>query len=78
MQEGGSKGIIDSQTAEGGWPELRSQPATADGDHNDRSNARKQKPGLALNNFGDRASDAIDNDYPKLEEYLNSLTPTQH
>jgi hypothetical protein len=75
---GGGKGIIDSQTAVGGWPELRSQPAPADTDHDGRPDDRERKHGLDLNNSADGASVANGNGYTNLEEYLKSLTPTKN
>jgi len=75
---GGGKGIIDSQTAVGGWPELRSQPAPADSDHDGMPDDWERNHGLDLNNSADGASDADGNGYTNLEEYLNSLTPTKN
>ena len=72
---GGGKGIIDSQTAVGGWPELRSRPAPLDTDHDGMPDDWEQKQGLDLNNSADGASDANGNGYTNLEEYLNSITP---
>lgn len=73
---GGGKGIIDSQTAVGGWPELRSQPAPPDTDHDGMPDDWERKHGLDLNNSADGASDTNGNGYTNLEAYLNSLTPT--
>jgi hypothetical protein len=75
---GGGKGIIDSQTAVGGWPELRSQPAPTDTDHDGMPDDWERKHGLDLNNSADAASDANGDGYTNLEEYLNSLTPTKN
>lgn len=72
---GGGKGIIDSQTAVGGWPELRSRPAPLDTDHDGMPDDWERKQGLDLNNSADGASDANGNGYTNLEEYLNSITP---
>ena len=72
---GGGKGIIDSQTAVGGWPELRSQSAPTDTDHDGMPDDWERKHGLDLNNSADGTSDANGNGYTNLEEYLNSITP---
>jgi hypothetical protein len=47
---GGGKGIIDSQTAVGGWPELRSEPAPADSDHDGIPDVWERQHGLDPNN----------------------------
>lgn len=72
---GGGKGIIDSQTAVGGWPELGSRPAPPDTDHDGMPDDWERKHGLDLNNSADGASDANGDGYTNLEEYLNSITP---
>lgn len=71
---GGGKGIIDSQQAVGGWPELRSAPAPIDSDHDGMPDDWERKHGLDPNNPADGASDADGDGYTNLEEYLNSLT----
>ena len=72
---GGGKGIIDSQTAVGGWPELGSRPAPPDKDHDGMPDDWEEKHGLDLNNSADGASDANGDGYTNLEEYLNSIIP---
>jgi hypothetical protein len=72
---GGGKGLIDSQTAVGGWPELRSLPAPEDSDHDGMPDAWERKHGLNPNDPADGAQDANGDGYTNLEEYLNSLTP---
>jgi lysophospholipase L1-like esterase/pectate lyase len=70
---GGGKGLIDSQSAVGGWPELKSLPAPADSDHDgmpdDWEGANRLDSADAL----DGAQDADSDGYTNLEEYLNSL-----
>jgi len=75
--KGGGKGIIDSQQAVGGWPELRSQPAPSDTDHDGLPDDWERNHGLDMNNPADGASDSDGDGYTNLEAYLNSLTPTQ-
>lgn len=75
---GGGKGIIDSQKAVGGWPELRSQPAPADTDHDGMPDEWEKKNGLNLNNISDGAVDTNGDGYTNVEEYLSSLTPTKN
>jgi hypothetical protein len=72
---GGGKGLIDSQTAVGGWPELKSLPATDDSDHDGMPDAWERQHGLAPENPADGAQDANGDGYTNLEEYLNSLVP---
>ena len=73
--KGGGKGIIDSQTAVGGWPELRSEPAPPDTDHDGMPDSWESAGGLDPNNPGDGPSDRNADGYTNLEEYLNSLIP---
>jgi pectate lyase len=70
---GGGKGLIDSQRAVGGWPELRSQPPPADTDHDGLPDDWERAHGLAPENPKDGALDSGDG-YSNLEKYLNSLT----
>jgi hypothetical protein len=71
---GGGKGIIDSQQAVGGWPELRSAPAPIDSDHDGMPDDWERKHGLDPNDPADGASVANGDGYTNLEDYLNSLT----
>ncbi len=66
-------GIIDSQSQAGGWPELFSLPAPADGDHDGMPDYWENANGL---NPADPADRNLLNDegYTRLEVYLNSLT----
>ena len=72
---GGGKGIIDSQTAVGGWPELARGRRRLDTDHDGMPDDWERKHGLDPNNPADGASDANGDGYTNLEEYLNSITP---
>lgn len=72
---GGGKGIIDSQSEVGGWPELRSQPAPSDTDHDGMPDDWEKAHRLDPNNATDGALDVDRDGYTNLEEYLNSLVP---
>ncbi len=68
---GGRKGIIDSPSDVGGWPQLRQEPCPPDSDNDGMPDswekARKQNP--------EDPSDACmnENGYTRLELYINSL-----
>ena len=70
---GGGKGIIDSQKAVGGWPELRSAAAPQDSDHDGMPDDWERKQGFDPNTAADGALDQDQDGYTNLEEYLNSL-----
>ncbi len=72
---GGGKGLINSQSAVGGWPELRSLPAPEDSDHDGMPDAWERKHGLDPGKPEDGAQDADGDGYTNLEEYLNSIAP---
>jgi len=65
-------GIIDSQADVGGWPELKSAPAPADGDHDGMPDNWEKANGLNPENPKD--GNIIGKDgYTNLDIYLNSL-----
>ncbi len=69
---GGGKGIIDSQTDVGGWPELKSVPAPIDTDHDGMPDYYEIANGLNINDAEDR--NFVDaSGYTNLEMYLNGL-----
>jgi hypothetical protein len=70
---GDGKGIIDSQTEVGGWPELKSLPAPEDTDHDGMSDDWENVNNLDLSNPDDRNGDINSNGYTNLEDYLNNL-----
>ncbi len=76
--KGGGKGIIDSQRAVGGWPELRSLPAPVDSDHDGMPDAWERSHGLDPNDPADGPRVAPGLGYTQLELYLNSLVPHQN
>jgi hypothetical protein len=70
---GGGKGIINSQKAVGGWPELKSLPAPADADHDGMPDEWETTHGLNANDSSDSSRDRDGDGYTNVEEYLNSL-----
>lgn len=69
----GGKGIIDSQKEVGGWPELRSEPAPSDRDHDGMPDEWERARGLNPDDATDGARDDDGDGYTNLEDYLNSL-----
>ncbi len=67
------RGIIDSQTQVGGWPELFSLPAPEDNDHDGMADAWERANGLDPADASDRNLLNAEG-YTQLELYLNSLT----
>lgn len=65
-------GIIDTQKDVGGWPELKSQLAPKDTDHDGMPNKWEDKNNLDKNNPDDRNMVASDG-FTMLEKYLNSV-----
>ena len=70
--KGGGRGIIDSQAAVGGWPELQSLPAPPDTDHDGMPDEWERANGLDPANPADGTEVGPDG-YTRLEGYLNSL-----
>lgn len=70
---GGGKGIIDSQSAVGGWPELRATEAPADMDRDGIPDRWESAHGLDPNDGSDGNRDSDDDGYTNLEEYLDAL-----
>jgi pectate lyase len=65
-------GIINSPADVGGWPELRSEPAPPDTDHDGMPDAWETSHGLNPNNSRD-GNIATADGYTHLEQYLNEL-----
>ena len=65
-------GIIDTQKDVGGWPELKSEPAPADSDHDGMPDVWEEKNSLDPKNPDDRNKVGKEG-YTMLEEYLNSI-----
>jgi pectate lyase len=70
---GSANGIIDTQTAVGGWPELKTIPAPADSDGDGIPDAWEDANGLLKNSSSDSQLTTVDGKYPNIEAYLNSL-----
>ncbi len=66
-------GIIDSQDDVGGWPELKSLRAPADGDGDGMPDKWERRHGLDPHNAADGRGRNLHRDYDNLEVYLNSL-----
>lgn len=70
---GSVNGIIDTQTAVGGWPELISLPAPTDTDTDGMPDAWEDANGLNKNDPSDAQLTSVDGKYPNVEVYINSL-----
>ncbi len=75
---GAGRGIIDSQRAVGGWPELTSEPAPLDSDHDGMPDDWEEKYSLAPDDFSDGAADTDEDGYTNVEEYLNGTDPGEY
>ncbi len=73
---GSTNGIIDTQTAVGGWPELKSTEVPADTDADGMPDEWENSNGLNSNDPADAQLKTVDETYPNLEVYLNSLVAT--
>jgi len=70
---GSVNGIIDTQSAAGGWPVLNSLPAPIDTDADGMPDAWEDTKGLNKANPSDAQLTTVDGIYPNVEIYLNSL-----
>jgi hypothetical protein len=70
---GSINGIIDSQSAVGGWPVLNSINAPTDTDSDGIPDIWEQANGLNKDNNADAQLKTIDGIYPNIEVYLNSI-----
>ncbi len=75
---GGGKGIIDSQTDVGGWPTLHSTPAPMDTDGDGMPDDWERKQQLDPNEASDGPLDRDGDGYTNVEDYLNSLAPSDY
>jgi hypothetical protein len=70
---GSINGIIDTQSAVGGWPELASLPAPADSDGDGMPDEWEDARNLNKNSSTDAQLTTVDGLYPNVEVYINSL-----
>ncbi len=68
--------IINSQTEVGGWPELKTAAAPTDSDNDGMPDAWETAHGLNAQDASDANGVRADG-YTNIEEYINSLVPTQ-
>jgi hypothetical protein len=69
----GDKGIINSQNQVGGWPELKSEEAPADNDHDGIPDYWEKKNNLNPEDYNDRNNHDLNKDYTNIEYYLIKL-----
>ena len=69
---GSVNGIIDTQSAVGGWPELKSLTAPGDSDNDGMPDAWEVANGLNKNSPADAQLTTMDGKYPNVEVYINS------
>jgi pectate lyase len=73
---GSINGLIDTQSAVGGWPELKTLPAPFDSDGDGMPDAWEDANGLQKNDPSDAQLNSVDGKYPNVEVYINSLVST--
>ena len=73
---GSVNGIIDTQSAVGGWPELKTLPAPVDSDNDGMPDVWEDATGLKKNDPSDAQLTTVDGKYPNVEVYINSLVET--
>lgn len=70
---GSTDGIIDTQVAVKGWPELKSTEAPTDSDNDGMPDDWEDANGLDKNSPDDAQLKTVDSEYPNIEVYINSL-----
>ena len=65
--------VIRDPAEVGGWPQLKSGPAPADGDHDGMPDEWESRNGFDPADPADGAADADGDGYTNVEEYLNGL-----
>jgi pectate lyase len=69
----GNNGIITTPSDVGGWPNLKSEPAPVDSDHDGMPDAWETERGLNPNDAADGSKDRDGDGYTNVEEYINGL-----
>jgi hypothetical protein len=72
----GNNGIITRPSDVGGWPELKSTPAPADGDHDGMPDEWEQRFSFDPKDESDGPKDKDKDGFTNLEEYFNGTDPT--
>lgn len=72
----GGKGIIDSQSEVGGWPELHTAEPAVDSDSDGMPDWWEVKYGLDPQDATDATGDLNGSGYTNIEEYINGTNPT--
>ena len=75
---GEGKGIIDSQTQVGGWPELKSTTPPADSDHDGMTDDWEEEHGLDSGDPADGGKDGDKDGYTNVEEFINNTDPAHY
>ena len=70
---GSSNGLIDTQGAVGGWPDLKTGEAPADSDNDGMPDTWETANSLDPYSPDDAQLKSVDETYPNIEVYLNSL-----
>jgi hypothetical protein len=70
---GSTNGLIDTQSAVGGWPVLQTLDAPADSDEDGMPDDWEKANNLNAESGGDAQLKSVDGVYPNVEVYLNSL-----
>ena len=70
---GSTDGLIDTQSAVGGWPELLATEPPVDSDNDGMSDHWEDSRGLNKYSPEDAQLTTVDGKYPNIEAYINSL-----
>ena len=70
---GSSNGLIDTQDAVGGWPDLKTEQAPTDSDNDGMADDWETANNLDPYSPDDAQLKSVDGEYPNIEVYINSL-----
>jgi len=70
---GSSNGLIDTQDAVGGWPDLKTEQAPTDADNDGMADDWETANNLDPYSPDDAQLKSVDGEYPNIEVYINSL-----